>query len=76
MRVLRVTHNLLYVYMYIEQTKPHMINSLLYCSLFIALNMFQGQRVILRSSHSVPAKLHKRVRAVLVVFFKTSIFVS
>jgi hypothetical protein len=55
--------------MYIEQTKPHLIDSLLYCSLFIALVCFNASTSSSGSSHLVPAKLHKRVHAVLVFFF-------
>jgi hypothetical protein len=41
--------------MYNEQTNAHLIDSLLYCSVFIAYASSSG------NSNSLPAKLHKRV---------------
>jgi len=62
--------------MYIEQTKPHLMDSLLYCSLSIAPTCFNANTSSSGSSHLEPAKLHKRVHPVLVVFFlKTFTFV-
>ena len=57
-------------YMYNEQTNAYLIDSLLYYSLFIAPAYFNANASSSRSSHSVPAKLHKHVHALLVVFFK------
>jgi len=56
--------------MYNEQTNAHLTDILLYCSLFIAPTCFDANMSSSESSHLVPAKLHKRVHAVLVVFFK------
>jgi hypothetical protein len=42
---------------------------LLYCSLFVAPTYFNANTSSSGSSPSVPAKLHKRVHAVLVVFY-------
>jgi hypothetical protein len=56
--------------MYNEQTNAHLIDSLLYCSLFIAPTCFNANAPSSGSSYSVPAKLHKCVHAVLVVFLK------
>jgi len=52
-----------------KQTK-HLLDSLLYCSLFIAPMCFNVNASSSGSCHSVPAKLHKCIHAVLVVFFK------
>jgi len=49
-----------------EQTDAHLIDSLLKCSLFIAPACFNANSSSSGSPHSVPAKLHKRVHAVLV----------
>jgi hypothetical protein len=57
-------------YMYNKQTNAHLIDSLLYCSIFIAPTCFDTNPSYSGSSYSVPAKLHKRVHAVLVVFLK------
>jgi len=56
--------------MYNEQTNTHLTDSLLYCSVFITPTCFNVKVSSSGSSHSVPAKLHKRVHAVLVVFKK------
>jgi hypothetical protein len=56
--------------MYNEQTNAHLIDSLLYSSVFIGLICFNANASSSESSYSLPAKLHKRVNAVLVVFFK------
>jgi len=55
--------------MYNEQTNAHLTDFLLHCSLFIAPTCFDANASSSGSSQSVPAKLHKRVHAVLVVFF-------
>jgi hypothetical protein len=55
--------------MYNEQTNAHFIDSLLYCSLFIAPTCFNANVPSLGGSYSLPAKLHKRVHAVFVMFF-------
>jgi hypothetical protein len=57
-------------YMYNEQTNTNLIDSLLYCSLFIAATCFNLNASSSGSSYSLPAKLHKRVHAVLVVFLR------
>jgi hypothetical protein len=59
-------------YMYNEQTNAHLIESLLYCSLFITPTCFNTNRSSSGSSYSVPAKFHKRVHEVLVVFLRNS----
>jgi hypothetical protein len=56
--------------MYNEQSNAHVIDSLLCYSLFIAPTCFNANVSSSGSSYSVPAKLHKRAQAVLVVFFK------
>jgi hypothetical protein len=56
-------------YMYNEHTDAHLI-VLLYCSLFIAPTRFKANTSSSESYNSVPAKLHKRVHAVLVLFKK------
>jgi len=53
-----------------KQTNAHLIDSLLYCSLFGATTCFNINASWSGSSHLVPAKLHKHVHAVLVVIFK------
>jgi len=45
-----------------------LIDSLLYCSLFIAPTCFNVNASSSGSSHLVPAKLYKRVHAVLMFF--------
>jgi len=57
--------------MHNEQTNAPLIDSFitLYCSLFIAPTCFNANASSSGSSHSVPAKLHKCVDAVLMVFF-------
>jgi hypothetical protein len=60
--------------MYNEQTNAHLIECLVYCSLFIAPTCFNANASSSGSSHLVPAKLHKRVHAVLVLFLKTITF--
>jgi hypothetical protein len=60
----------LYVCMYTVQTNTHLIDSSLYCSIFIAPTCFNANASSSGSSYSVPAKLHEHVHAVLVVFFK------
>jgi hypothetical protein len=52
------------------QTNAHLIDSLLHRSIFIAPTCFNAKASSSESSYSVPAKLHKRVHAVLVVIFK------
>jgi hypothetical protein len=56
--------------MYNEQTNAHLIDSLLYCSIFIASTCFNANALSSGSPHLVPAKLHKHVHPVLVVFKK------
>jgi hypothetical protein len=56
--------------MYNEQTNAHLIDSLLFCSVFITPTCFNANALSLVSSYSVPVKLHKRVHAVLMVFLK------
>jgi hypothetical protein len=56
--------------MYKEQTKAHLIDSLLYCSVFIVPTYFKTNESSSVSSYSLLAKLHKHVHAVLVVFCK------
>ena len=56
-------------YMYNEQTNTHLIDSLLYSSLFIAPICFNAKPSSSVSFHSVPAKLRKCVYAVLVLFY-------
>jgi len=53
-----------------KQTNAHLTDSLLYRSLFIGPACFNINTPSSGSYHSVPAKLHKCVHAVLVVFFK------
>jgi hypothetical protein len=53
-----------------KQTHAHLIDSLLYRSLFIAPTCFNANASSSGSSHSVPAKLYKYVRAVLARFIK------
>ena len=62
--------------MYNEQTDAHLADILLFCSLFIAATCFSANTSSRGSCHSVPAKSHKRVHAVLVIFFflKSSLF--
>jgi hypothetical protein len=60
----------IYIYIYNEQTNAHLIGSLLYFSLFIGPTRFIANGSSSGSSYSLPAELHKRVHAVLVVFFK------
>jgi hypothetical protein len=55
--------------MYNEQTNTHLIDSLLHGSLIIAATCFNANASSSGSSYSLSAKLHKRVHAVLVVFF-------
>jgi hypothetical protein len=55
---------------YNKQTNADLIDSLLYCSLFIAPTCFMANAPSSGSSYSVPAKLRKRVHPVLVVFCK------
>jgi hypothetical protein len=62
-------------YMYNEQTNAHFIDSLLYCSLFIAPACFNANMSSSGSSYLLPAKVHKRVHAVLVVFFLRSLHI-
>ena len=57
-------------YTYNEQTNAHLIDSLLYYSLYIAPAYFNNNTSSSGSTHSVPAKLRKRVHALLVVLFK------
>jgi hypothetical protein len=54
--------------MYNEQTNARLINVLLYCSILIAPTYFNANASSSGSSYSLPAKLHKRVHAVLLVF--------
>jgi hypothetical protein len=54
--------------MYNEQTNACLIDSLLYCSVFIAPTCFNTKASSSGSSYSLPAKLHERVHAVLVVW--------
>jgi hypothetical protein len=56
--------------MYNEQTNAHLIDSLLYCSLFIVLTGFSTNAPSSGNSYLVPANLHNRFHAVGVVFFK------
>jgi hypothetical protein len=56
--------------MYKEQTNKHLIDSLLHCYVFIVPASFNANTSSSGSSYSVHAKLHKRVYAVLVLFFK------
>jgi vancomycin permeability regulator SanA len=58
--------------MYNEQTNAHLIDILLYCSLFIAATCFNANGPSSGSSYSVPAKFNKRVHAVLDVFLSNS----
>jgi len=60
--------------MYNEQPNAQLIDSLFYRSLLIAPTCFNANASSSGSSHSVPAKLHKRVHDVLVVFTKTFTF--
>jgi hypothetical protein len=53
--------------MYNEQTNAHLTDSLLRCSVFIAPTCFNVNAWSSGSSHSLPAKLHKRVDAAMVV---------
>jgi hypothetical protein len=57
-------------YIYNEQTNSHLMDSLLHCSLFIAPTYFNANTSSSGSFYALPAKLHKRVHAVLVVFLK------
>jgi hypothetical protein len=59
--------------MYNAQINAHFFDSLLHCSLFIAPTCFNANASPSGSSYSLPAKLHKRVHAVLVVFFEENI---
>ena len=61
--------------MYIEQTNAHLIDSVLYCSLFIVSTCFNAKVSSSGSCYLVPAKIHKRVHAVCVVFFLIFTFV-
>jgi hypothetical protein len=56
--------------MHNEQTNAHLIDSLLYCSVFIAPACFNANASSSGNFYSVTAKLHKRVHAALLVFFK------
>jgi hypothetical protein len=47
------------IYMYDKQTNAHLIDSLIYCSLFITPTCFKASASSSGSSYSVPAKLHK-----------------
>ena len=55
-------------HMYNEQTDEHSNDSLLYRSLFIAPKYFSANASSSGSFQSVPAKLHKRVHAVSVIY--------
>jgi hypothetical protein len=59
-----------FYYMYNEQTNAHLIDSLLYSSIFIAPTCFNANASSSGSSYSLPDKLYKRVNAVFVVFSK------
>jgi len=48
------------MYQFIEQTKPHLTDSFLYCSLFIAPTCVSANTSSSGSFHLVPAKIHKR----------------
>jgi hypothetical protein len=54
---------------YNEQTNVHLIDSLLYCSLFIAPTCFNANASSSGISYALPANWHKCVHAVLVGFF-------
>jgi hypothetical protein len=56
--------------MYNEQTNAHLVDSILYFSIYTAATCFNVNASSSGSSYSLPAKLRKRVTAVLVVFFK------
>jgi hypothetical protein len=56
-----------FYYTYNEQTNAHLIDSLLY-RFFIAPARFNANALSSGSSYTLPAKLHKSVHAVLVVF--------
>jgi hypothetical protein len=53
-----------------NKQNAHLIDSLLYCSIFIAPACFNTYASCSGSSYSLPAKLHKRVHAGLVVFLR------
>jgi hypothetical protein len=55
--------------MYNEQTNSHLIDSLVYCFIFIAPTCFKANASSSGSSYSLPAKLYKHVHAVLMVVF-------
>jgi len=54
--------------MYIEQTNAYLMDSLLYCSLFIAPTCCNANASSSGSHHLVPAKLYELVHVVLVIF--------
>jgi hypothetical protein len=54
--------------MYKEQTSTHLITGYYTVSLFIAVTYFNANSSSSESSCSLPAKLHKSVHAVLVMF--------
>jgi len=58
------------LYTYNEQTNAHVTDAILYSSLFIAPTHFDANTASSASSRSVPAKLHKRVHAAFMAFFK------
>jgi hypothetical protein len=58
--------------MYNEQTNANLIESLLHSSILTAATCFNANASSSGSSYSLPAKLHKRVHTVLVVFFLRS----
>jgi len=57
-----------------KQTNVHLIDSLLYCCLFIAPTPFNANASSSGNFHSVHAKLHKYVYAVSVVLKKAFTF--
>jgi hypothetical protein len=56
-------------HMYNKQRHAHWIDSLSYCSIYTAATRFNAKASSSGSCYFVPAKLHKPVHAVLVVFF-------
>jgi hypothetical protein len=75
MPVYTYINELHYQYMYNELANAHLIDSLLYCSIFTAPTCFNANASSSGSSHSLPAKLYKRVHTALVVFLETFTFV-
>jgi hypothetical protein len=63
-------------FMYNEQTNAHLLEVLLYCSLFIAPTCVSANLSSSGSSYLVPAKLHNHVHTVLVVFFLRNFHLS